>query len=133
MQKWSYVMRKIQLSDAEWKIMNRLWETSDLTIRQLTEELDEETGWDKHTIITLLGRIEKKGAVSYRQNGRAKEFYPIVSRQAVSREETKSFLEKVYKGSLSLMVHSMVEDQSLSQEEIGKLYQILKESERKGK
>ncbi len=126
-------MRKIQLSDAEWKIMNRLWETSDLTIRQLTEELDEETGWDKHTIITLLGRIEKKGAVSYRQNGRAKEFYPIVSRQAVSREETKSFLEKVYKGSLSLMVHSMVEDQSLSQEEIGKLYQILKESERKGK
>lgn len=126
-------MRKIQLSDAEWKIMNRLWETSDLTIRQLTEELDEETGWDKHTIITLLGRIEKKGAVSYRQNGRAKEFYPIVSRQAVSREETKSFLEKVYKGSLSLMVHSMVEDQSLSQEEIGKLYQILKESERRGK
>lgn len=126
-------MRKIQLSDAEWKIMNRLWETSDLTIRQLTEELDEETGWDKHTIITLLGRIEKKGAVSYRQNGRAKEFYPIVSRQAVSREETKSFLEKVYKGSLSLMVHSMVEDQSLSQEEIGKLYEILKESERKGK
>lgn len=133
MQKWSYAMKKIQLSDAEWKIMDRLWEMPDLTIRQLTEELNEETGWDKHTIITLLGRIEKKGAVSYRQNGRAKEFYPIVSRQAVSREETKSFLEKVYKGSLSLMVHSMVEDQSLSQEEIGKLYQILKESERKRK
>lgn len=126
-------MKKIQLSDAEWKIMDRLWEMPDLTIRQLTEELNEETGWDKHTIITLLGRIEKKGAVSYRQNGWAKEFYPIVSRQAVSREETKSFLEKVYKGSLSLMVHSMVEDQSLSQEEIGKLYQILKESERKRK
>lgn len=126
-------MKKIQLSDAEWKIMNRLWETPDLTIRQLTEELDGETGWDKHTIITLLGRIEKKGAVSYRQNGRAKEFYPLVSRRAVSREETRSFLEKVYKGSLSMMVHSMVEDHSLSQEEIGELYQILKESGRRGK
>lgn len=126
-------MKKVQLSDAEWKIMNRLWETPDLTIRQLTEELGEETEWDKHTIITLLGRIEKKGAVSYRQNGRAKEFYPIVSRQEVSREATKNFLEKVYKGSLSLMVHSMVEDQSLSQEEMGELYQILKEYEQRGK
>lgn len=126
-------MRKIQLSDAEWKIMNRLWETPDLTIRELTEELDGETSWDKHTVITLLGRIEKKGAISYRQNGRAKEFYPIVSRKEISQEETKSFLEKVYKGSLSLMVHSMVEDQALSQEEIEELYQILKQSGRKGR
>lgn len=126
-------MKKIQLSDAEWKIMNRLWETPGRTIRQLTQELDGETGWDKHTIITLLGRIEKKGAVSYRQNGRAKEFYPIVSRREVSREETKNFLEKVYKGSLSLMVHSMVEDKSLSQKEREELYQILKQHEQKGK
>lgn len=126
-------MKKIQLSDAEWKIMNRLWETPGRTIRQLTQELDGETGWDKHTIITLLGRIEKKGAVLYRQNGRAKEFYPIVSRREVSREETKNFLEKVYKGSLSLMVHSMVEDKSLSQEEREELYQILKQHEQKGK
>ena len=124
-------MKKIQLSDAEWKIMNRLWETPDRTIRQLTEELDKETGWDKHTIITLLGRIEKKGAVSYRQNGRAKEFYPIVPRQEVSGDATKNFLEKVYKGSLSLMVHSMAEDQSLSQAEIEELYQILKKYERR--
>lgn len=126
-------MKTIQLSEAEWKIMNCLWEAPDRTIRQLTEELAEETGWDKHTIITLLGRIEKKGAISYRQNGRAKEFYPIVSRQEISGQETKSFLKKVYKGSLSLMVHSMVEDQSLSQEELGELYQILKEYERRGK
>lgn len=126
-------MKKIQLSNAEWKIMDRLWEMPDLTIRQLTAGLEEDTGWDKHTIITLLGRMKKKGAVSYRQKGRAKEFYPLVSRREVSREETKSFLEKVYKGSLSMMVHSMVEDQSLSQEEIGELYEILRESERKGK
>lgn len=125
-------MKKIQLSDAEWKIMNRLWETPYLTIRQLTMELDVETGWDKHTIITLLNRIEKKGGVSYRQNGRAKEFYPVISRRDASREETKNFLEKVYKGSLSMMVHSMVEENSLSREEIEELYRILEKSEKRG-
>lgn len=125
-------MNAIQLSDAEWKIMNRLWESPYRSIRQLTEELKEGTGWDKHTIITLLGRIEKKGGVSYRQNGRAKEFYPLVSRRDVCQAETKNFLEKVYQGSLSMMVHSMVEDDSLSEKEIDRLYQILKKSESRG-
>ncbi|MCH5266378.1 MAG: BlaI/MecI/CopY family transcriptional regulator [Lachnospiraceae bacterium] len=125
-------MERIQLSEGEWKIMNRLWDAPYRTIRQLTEDLYEETGWDKHTVITLLNRIEKKGALSYRQNGRAKEFYPIVPREEISRSETKKFLQKVYQGSLSMMVHSMVEQNSLSGEEIDELYQILKESRRGG-
>lgn len=125
-------MKTIQLSDAEWKIMNRLWELPYRTIRQLTADLDEETGWDKHTIITLLGRIEKKGGISYRQNGRAKEFYPLISRKDACFTETRNFLEKVYQGSLSMMVHSMVEDNSLSEKEIEKLYEILDKSESKG-
>lgn len=125
-------MKKIKLSDAEWKIMDKLWETPHLTIRQLTESLFEDTGWEKHTVITLLGRIEKKGALSYRQNGRAKEFYPLVSREDACGEETRSFLEKVYQGSLSMMVHSMVERESLSEQERQELIRILEKGEKKG-
>lgn len=35
-------------------------------------------GWTKHTIITMLSRLEKKGAVAHRENGRAKEFWPVL-------------------------------------------------------
>lgn len=126
-------MKKVHLSDAEWKVMNLLWEEPYLTIRQLTEKFDKPTGWDKHTVITLLKRIEAKGALSYRQNGRAKEFYPIVSREKVSGEETKSFLQKVYRGSLSVMVNALVEQNSLSREEIDELYRILEKSKERGK
>ena len=62
-------MAHILLSDGEWKLMNRLWEDSPATITQLTERLAGETGWGKHTIITMLGRLEKKGAVAHRENG----------------------------------------------------------------
>lgn len=57
-----------------------------------------ETGWDKHIIITMLNRMLKKGAVSFRVTGRAKQFYPVVSRNEVSIRETKGFLDKVYRG-----------------------------------
>ena len=56
-------MKKINLSDGEWSIMNELWEAAPKTITQLTAALKQSTGWSKHTIITMLGRMESKGVV----------------------------------------------------------------------
>ena len=114
----------VSLSDGEWKIMNLLWESGGNTITELTAS----TGWDKHIIITMLGRMEKKEAVAHRQGGRAKIFYPLVSRSEVSMQETRGFLEKVYRGSLGMMLNAMVEDQALSDEEIQELYEILEQA-----
>ena len=125
-------MGKVSLSDGEWKIMNSLWESGESTITELTARLEKETGWDKHIIITMLGRMEKKEAVAHRQGGRAKVFYPLVSREEVSMQETRGFLEKVYRGSLGMMVNAMVADQVLSEQEIQELYDILNQARKKG-
>lgn len=117
----------VNLSDGEWKIMNRLWE-QESTITELKNMLQQETGWDKHIIITMLSRMEKKGAITHRDGGRAKVFYPLVSREEVSMQETRGFLQKVYRGSLGMMVNAMVEDQVLSEEEIQELYDILEQA-----
>lgn len=114
----------VSLSDGEWKIMNQLWECES-TITELKKELERETGWDKHIVITMLSRMEKKGAVAHRDGGKAKIFYPLVTREEVSMQETRGFLQKVYRGSLGMMVNAMVEDQALSEEEIQELYDIL--------
>ncbi len=121
----------VNLSDGEWKIMNRLWESRGSTITELTADLQHETGWDKHIIITMLNRMEKKGAIAYIKEGRAKVFYPIVSRSEVSMQETWGFLKKVYRGSLGMMVNAMVEDKALSGEEIQELYDILERAKDK--
>lgn len=117
----------VSLSDGEWKIMNRLWE-QESTITELKNILYEDTGWDKHIIITMLSRMEKKGAISHKDGGRAKIFYPLVSREEVSMQETRGFLQKVYRGSLGMMVNAMVEDKALSKEDIQELYDILEQA-----
>lgn len=121
----------VNLSDGEWKIMNKLWESGGNTITELTTFLQEETGWDKHIIITMLGRMEKKGAAAHKQGSRAKIFYPLVSREEVSMHETRGFLEKVYRGSLGMMVNAMVEEQALSDAEIQELYAILEQAQKR--
>ena len=93
-------MKQISLSDNEWKLMGRLWERSPRTITELTADLREETGWSKNTIITMLSRLEAKGAVRHEEGVRAKAYYPAVDRETAARAETESFLGKVYGGSL---------------------------------
>lgn len=119
----------ISLSDGEWKIMNLLWKEAPKTIMEMTKQLQETTGWSKNTVITMLNRMEKKGAVCYKEGERAKKYYPIVLKEEIIRKETKGFLDKVYKGSLSLMVHEMVSSNAVSKKDIAELYEILKQAE----
>ena len=63
-----------------------------------------------------------------RKESEQKQYYPAVERTETVLGETESFLEKVYSGSLGLMVNTMVEKNSLSKEEIDELYAILKKA-----
>lgn len=120
---------EMQLSDGEWEIMKVLWKQAPRTIMQLVAALDGTTGWTKHTVISMLSRMEKKGAVYYEEGGRAKEYYPAVEEKQTVCHRTQRFLQKVYEGSLGMMVNTMVQEKALSKEEIDQLYDILKQAE----
>ena len=85
---------KSELSNGEWILMNQLWTAPNSSITELTSALREVTGWDKHTILSMLSRLEAKGAVSYRTGGRAKAFYAVLPREDALRREAALFLEK---------------------------------------
>ena len=61
--------RQIQLSDAELKIMQTLWERSPQTMAEITRALYNETAWTKNTVITLLKRMIAKGTVRVDEDG----------------------------------------------------------------
>lgn len=118
----------VNLSDSEWKLMNRLWEQAPRTIMELTAALREETGWGKNTVITMLSRLEGKGIVRYEEGLRAKRYFPILPQEDAVQAETETFLEKVYGGSLGLMMSAMVESRQLTESEIAELSAILEKA-----
>lgn len=120
------------LTSAEWSVMECLWEHSPLTGREVTELMRERCGWSRSTTLTLLSRMEAKGAVAAEADTGKRSFHPLVCREDAALRETETFLGRVYKGSLSLMVSSLTRKQSLSQKEIDELYAILKEMEANG-
>lgn len=121
----------VSLSEAEWKVMEVLWEKAPATGRELCARMEDSMGWNRSTTLTLLRRMEGKGAVASSQDGTVKTFAPLLRREDAALRETESFLGRVYHGSLSMMVSTLTRRQALSQREIDELYALLKEAEEK--
>ena len=108
----------MRLSDSEWKIADCLWDKGSMTITELTKALNPDTGWSKNTVITLLKRMIEKGAVTYVQEEKAKRFCTAIDRTEAEMEETASFLDKVYKGNVGLMISNLIGSEKLTEEQI---------------
>ena len=113
----------------EWKIMERLWDEAPQTLMQLVHTLGAEVGWSKSTVATMVRRMEAKGLLRYQEGGKARLIHPAVTRQEASRAETEGLIDKVYRGKPGLLMASLLEQRSLSPEEIDELYAILKKAE----
>ena len=123
--------KNLTLTEAEWTVMECLWEKSPRTGRETVAWLDQKMGWARSTVPTMLRRLEAKGAVAGDTEGELKTFRPLIAREDVAVRETENLLERAYKGSLSLLVSSLTKKQSLPQNEIDELYAILREMEGK--
>lgn len=121
----------IKLADTEWKIMELLWEKGPMTTMEITRELETSIGWTKSTVITLLKRMDAKGSVYYENSDKTKIYYPSIQREEAELEETKSFLNKFYKGNLGLMISNLINQEALSQEEIDELHKIIEKGSNK--
>ena len=122
-------MDNINLTNSEWYVLDCLWETSPMTVMELVAALGDRLGWAKSTTITTLRRMEAKGLVLCTVEGRTKHYAPAVQRDQAVRGETRPFLDKVYRGSVGLMVSALAEDRALSRAEIDELYEILHKAE----
>lgn len=120
--------KAVGLTNSEWHIMESLWEASPKTATQLIKAMEEETGWAKSTTKTVLKRMEQKGYIAYREGEKAREYYAVLMRNEVVESETSSFLNRIYNGSLGLMVNTLVKKRDIPEEEMEELYQIIKEA-----
>lgn len=119
--------KRISLTQAEWSVMDCLWNAGPLTGREVVQHMEQSCGWSRSTTLTLLTRLEHKGALeSLPAEKGPKVFSPLLKREDAALDETKDFLNRVYQGSLSLMVSALTQKQALSREELDELYELLK-------
>lgn len=125
--------QEIRVTNSEWYVMNCLWEEHPRSLMQIVPLLGERVGWSKSTCATMVRRMTEKGLIGYEEKGKTKYFFPKVKKEDVMVQETRDFLQRIYDGSIGMMMSALVSQNDLSKEDISELQEILKSAENKAK
>lgn len=116
--------KNISITDSEWTVMKIIWNEPPKTLQDILCSL-KHTEWSTTTIQTYLSRLVKKGALTTQRQGKGYLYYPAVSEKDCQLAESKTFLSRVYDGSLSQMVKGFVKSGSLSEDELDELKKFI--------
>lgn len=110
------------ISESEWIIMEALWDDAPRSASEVAETVRAATGWADNTVRTMLTRLIAKGAVVARPGGSGvREFLPAVRREDCVRAESRSFLQRVFRGSSKPLLAHFAENAGLSPDEVREL------------
>jgi BlaI family penicillinase repressor len=123
-------MRPIKISDSEWRVMAIVWEKSPVPASEIVANLAQREGWHSRTTRTLLARLVRKKALRILPDGKRYLYAPLISMEEGVRQESQSFLERVFGGEPAAMLLHLVGEARLSKEDIKKLKSILAEKEK---
>lgn len=120
--------QQISISESEWQVMKIIWGDPPQTLQEILEKL-KSTGWSKTTIQTYLARLVKKGALTTQRQGKGYQYFPAVGEEECQLAESRSFLNRVYDGSLSRMVTGFVKSGGLTEGELEELKELIAQQE----
>ena len=118
-------------TEAEWKIMEVLWDHAPRTMSEITKALEPTTGWTRHTVITLLKRMQEKGTVAVDESGDVKRYTPLMTQEEASTQQTKKFLNHVFSGKASLLINHLVDSGEITLKEMDELMDMMRKSGKK--
>ena len=121
----------MKLTNSEWQLMNCLWERHPATARGIAERLPEEVKWAYTTIRTLLARLAEKGAIHEYKEGNTSLYEPILTRDNARRSALKTLVNQAFDGAYGPLMHFLVNDKRLSNEQREALAKILEDQTEK--
>ena len=117
------------LTRVELDYMKVLWRKGQLSVQEMQDALPLKKRTRYTTIMTMLRRMEEKGYVAHEERNRAYYYYPVLSEQDVKRNAIRTVLRNIFDGKPAELVLNLVKDEKLSDEEIKKIKEIIKNSE----
>src|SRR5688572_10630778 len=110
-----------QISDGEWEVMKVIWDKGPLTAGEVVKTVSLSNRWHARTIKTLLMRLVKKGAVRAFVEGKRHLYKARVDREACRRQESRSFIMRVFDGAIAPALVHIIKQARLSQQQVDEL------------
>ena len=116
----------IRLGRVELQIMNVVWERGTATVNDVKDVLSRGRKPAYTTIMTMMKNLEAKGYLTHDVDERTYVYRAMISCDAVRRSMLGDLLERVFEGSPSLLVSSLVEESNISERELRGIRRLMK-------
>ena len=111
------------LGDRELDVMGVLWDLGSGTVSEVRERLPADLAYT--TVLTILRNLEAKELVTHTSEGKAHRYVPRIARRAARKSAITRIVDKLFHGSPEQLITQLVEDESLSAEDLKRLRALL--------
>src|SRR5262245_24447578 len=119
--------RSHHLGDLQYAIMRVLWDEGEASVARVWEALPGRPRRALTTIATMLSKMEKKGVVAHRAEGRQFVYRPRISETEVHRTMVADLTERLFQGDVTALVSHLLTEQEIDRKEIARLQVLIEE------
>ncbi len=125
--------RDHELTEAEWEIIQVVWEHEPCAAPTVQEELAARKKWTYSTVKTLMDRMVVKGLLTTGRIRNLMLYRSAISQQDARQGELRRTVKRAFGGAFTPMMQFMVENDALSRKELDELETLIRKKRRSGK
>ena len=122
--------KKHQLAELQLAIMHVLWERGEVTVGQVRDALQPQRSLAYTTVGTMLAKMEEKGHVRHRSDGRVNVYRHVVRRDQVSQSMVTDLANRLFGGDVTQMVCHLLDGSGVTRDDLAELKKLIRQKER---
>lgn len=120
------------LGELQLAIMRVLWDEGEATVARVVEALPPDKRRAPTTIATMLTKLEKRGVVDHRAEGRQFVYRPLVEEAVVTRSMVSDLTERLFAGDAGALVSHLLREAEIHEPELDRLRRLIAERQARG-
>ena len=113
------------LGETEIEVLNHVWDMGEATVKQVLKRILQDREVAYTTIMTVMKNLADKGLLTYRKEGVTYVYKAKQEPEAVRSNLINNLVAKVFKGSPSQLVQTLVKNEQLSNEELNEIKELI--------
>ena len=122
----------VRIGDLQLRILKELWARGSAPVATIHAALSERR-LAYTTIATMLRKMEQRGLVAHREDGRTFIYHAVLRSEDVNRSASRHFVEQLFEGSLSNAVNHLLRTCNASRKELDELEKAVADAKRRAK
>ena len=115
------------LTEVELEFMRIIWDRIEVTVRDVVDALPKKRDLAYTSVATIMKILEKKKVLSSRKSEHAHTYEPLISRAEYESTSLRHLAKNVFQGDPSSMVMKLLNESTLSQDDLLAIKKILEE------